>query len=724
MRPSNSRLTFLVGVAAALAVSLLAATPRLARAQCGHEAGRPCPEDGAPTPPQGQDDALDGQNRGPFRDANNETPLTAPPRPGEPDNPSGDGGNSGNGSGGGITRIFHIIQFPFETMTEAVLQMTGKILKSQFKAAGVAFAAALDSTVFGPYGLIPRNATGGMGGPLRGAFSTAGVAPRAETAMFRDIVRPGWNLSFQIALILLPATLALTAVSAMRAGATSVLGYADLKEALIGWVIAAGVAAASYYLLSLAHRLSIATSFQMISLAGHAVNGTTLAKVFFDLTTTLAVATALAAVLNVGLAAILVFMMGFALFLGIIVLLGLAFASAAYVALLYLLCVLAPIVIVLGTLPPLRWLHFLWTKALTIAFLVGPANALILALAVRLFMGFGPTHVATPGTWLAGMVVTAGAISMLITLDYKLGEFIFGALGEVYKNFTNSVMGVAGLVAAGVGMAAAGPVAGAIGGAIGNSAARTQTPSSSSSPGAGDAGATPASNGRSSAGSAPASSGTHSGSRAPESSGGGPASALTGSQFQARTAQIASGMGRALAMGSQNPIAKGFGLGMMVGGDMNAHAHGAEADSARESRWLANQQTAPSASDSRAWQAVSRVRGTSELPEGWGRINLNGAPDLVTAATQSHIAEAKENPAAARDFGQMVVGAARSHAQQHGGSAPQAYEGVMGDFYRTLSTNRNYAPDELIDHMRSWRAHGQLPADWESRVRALYGNND
>ena len=132
-----------------------------------------------------------------------------------------------------VQNIFHIIQFPFQTMMDAVVQMSNKILLQSYKDAGQRFADALEVLVSGPYGIAPTVASG------------------SATPLFANLIYPHWQVILAIALLLLPVTLMLTAVSALRLGATSALGLADLKEALLGWLISAGAAGSSYYLLGL-----------------------------------------------------------------------------------------------------------------------------------------------------------------------------------------------------------------------------------------------------------------------------------------------------------------------------------------------------------------------------------------------------------------------------------------------------------------------------------------
>lgn len=84
------------------------------------------------------------------------------------------------------------------------------------------------------------------------------------------------------------------------------------------------------------------------------------------------------------------------------------FALAAVIALVYLVSVLAPLILVLGQLPPLRWLHDLWLKAVVLVFLLPPVNALLLRAAAFLSLG-----IAGGDSWaaaLVSLVVMAGVL--------------------------------------------------------------------------------------------------------------------------------------------------------------------------------------------------------------------------------------------------------------------------------------------------------------------------
>lgn len=340
--------------------------------------------------------------------------------------------------------IFHIISFPFEMMTEAVVNMSNKIIGQAYKDAQWIYGDTLGLLIFGDYGIAPD------------ALGSSSLTP-----LFANIIQPHWNVIFTLTLLLLPATLALTAVEALRSSTTSVMGYADMKETLLGWFIAAGAAAASFYLLGLAHRMSLAAAQAILSADfGEQVSGQSLALAFFN---TAAVA-ALASL--VPIAPIALLYIGFlVLFLASSIILGLALALSAYTALVYMLSAIAPLIIILGVLRPMRWLHALWLKTITVVFLLPVADALLLKAAVSLVRSFyDPNGAGTSlGSFLAGLFVTGGVLSVLIAINFKVGEMVFGALGEIHRQAWGATMGVIqlaataiGLVTGGIGIAAGG----------------------------------------------------------------------------------------------------------------------------------------------------------------------------------------------------------------------------------------------------------------------------
>jgi hypothetical protein len=347
-----------------------------------------------------------------------------------------------------ISEIFHILLFPFETMTEAILLMSSSVMQQLNEQAQSVYSGALEVLISSRYGISPI----GLGDDV------------ASTPLFADLIRPHWNVTFTFALLLLPATLAMTAISTMKTSVASVLTYVDMKEALINWVFSVAAAAASYFLLGLAHRLSVLASGAIMQADfGGQVTGATLANVFFS-------ATGLMLVAQLAPAAVL-YVAGFLLFLAGGILIGLALAIAAYTALVYVLTVMAPLVLTLGVLPPLRWLSALWLKAITLVFLLPVVDAILLKAALALVIGFfnPDSGTGTLGGFIASVFVTAGVLGALLTINFKVAEVMFGAIGEMHRQFQGAVLAVASLAAGAIGLLVGAPALGlATAGAVGS----------------------------------------------------------------------------------------------------------------------------------------------------------------------------------------------------------------------------------------------------------------
>ena len=102
-------------------------------------------------------------------------------------------------------------------MTEAILRMRSSVMKQLNEQAQSVYSAALDALITSRYGISPI----GLGDDV------------ASTPLFA-LIRPHWNVTFTFALLLLPATLALTAITGFS--------YFPLQIATYFGFISAGVA--------------------------------------------------------------------------------------------------------------------------------------------------------------------------------------------------------------------------------------------------------------------------------------------------------------------------------------------------------------------------------------------------------------------------------------------------------------------------------------------------
>ncbi len=349
-----------------------------------------------------------------------------------------------------VQNFIQSIQFDFTTLFDAVVTLVSRMLQGAYEGVRGPFAEALRVVLFSPFGIAPAGTYGALGTPL-----------------FAGLIWTHWLWTLTLAAALLPVTLMLTAVDALKQGAASVLSTVQLKEALLHWGLSAGTAAASYYILGLAYRLSTSAAAWILS-SGPAVDLPDLISgaVFPSRVVTLLVA----GIATPPLAPLTLMLTGFMLFLAISLIVAVLFALAAVIALVYLVSVLAPLILVLGQLPPLRWLHDLWLKAVVLVFLLPPVNALLLRAAAFLSLG-----IAGGDGWaaaLVSLVVMAGVLSALITLDYKVGEAVFGGLQQVMQNYAHTVQDLARLTLSAVAVVASGSPLG-LAGAVGTSTAPT-----------------------------------------------------------------------------------------------------------------------------------------------------------------------------------------------------------------------------------------------------------
>ncbi len=341
-----------------------------------------------------------------------------------------------------ITQIFqYVIQFPTDSLVEALTQAIQAILSKSIEPLEQVFSASLAKWVTASPGIISPG-----GGIVDGV----------------DVMTPAWNLTSRIAILLWPLTLALTAVIAAKdVVAARSWGIGDLKQALGTWLIAVILSATSLYWMDLANRFANATTSAILNLSFTGTAG-------FDpnLLTTILIGSAVIVLGMTGLGIIIAIII---LIVGISVLAALILQFLARFALLYVLVTLAPIVIILGVIPPLRWFTYTWMRGFVLVLTIGPVNALLL----KLVMVLGVRGISNdPITAFVNFMAAAGVLSALLTVNYTLIRFVFGAIGQVAQRAVGTVTAVGTLALGAVaGVAAAGAVggAGAAAGASGGS---------------------------------------------------------------------------------------------------------------------------------------------------------------------------------------------------------------------------------------------------------------
>ncbi len=419
-----------------------------------------------------------------------------------------------------LQTIIQTIFFPFETLAEGVRTALGEL----FSKAAIEALAPMKETLNTATGwLLPNGATGGT---------------------LQDLRLRAWRAMAAVAGVLIPLALMITVGSAMREGVTSITGYADAREALLSWLIGVGAAAASYFLLEKAIDLSNAMSMAVGESMGHAAVqdwnlGDQLLGAFVNLQ-----------LLEAAGPLMQLFLGFFALFTMIAVVGSITIALLAREVLFLLLVALAPVIFIMGSIQPLAWLRGLWTKATVLTLLLGPANYLLLTLAGMLA---AKANALSSGiaTAILGMLIALGIISVLIAMNSMVGKLVYGAAMEITKKAWGSTMGVLQLGALAAGFALAPAVGGMLGG------------------GAGVLGG----------GSAPgplAGAGLSGGKLASGLSTAGTTAGIAGGTFGSsrKVSDLAGSIGHALAA-SRNPIARGFGRGLVGGGALDTAGHNA-----------------------------------------------------------------------------------------------------------------------------------------------------
>ncbi len=411
-----------------------------------------------------------------------------------------------------LQTIIQTIFFPFEKLAEGVRAALAELFQQTVE-------AALDPMI------EALNLAGGWLLPEEGPAPKGG-SPAAAPLSLREVRRTAWGAMIKVAAALMPLALVVTVGSAMKEGVTSVTGYADAREALLNWLIGVGAAATSLFLIERGVDLSTAAASGIRETLSAAI------EMDWNLGDQLLGSLVRLKLLD-SLPAVLQLFLGFFALVTMIAIVGsVIIALLAREVILLLLVAVAPVVLVLGSLRPLRWLSGLWTKALVIALLLGPLNLLLLGAAGLLAQKTSAAGSGPAGAILA-MLVGVGVISVLVGLNSRIGKLVYGAAIEIAQKAWGSTLGVVQLAALAAGFALAPAAASLMAGGA----------ASGASAGGPSAGAQPV--GLSAARDVSSAAGAF-GRSAPLSN-------------------LTSSIGSLMA-GSRNPALRGFGQGMRAGG--------------------------------------------------------------------------------------------------------------------------------------------------------------
>jgi hypothetical protein len=286
-----------------------------------------------------------------------------------------------------------------------------------------------------------------------------------SSTVFKDI----WNATIVLAVALWPLTLAVIAVIAAKdAVAAANWGLGDVKTVLGQWFFATILSATSIYWIDGINTVSnyVIQQIQTMALVNTTSASDQIAHALVDLTFGVAT-TVIVGASGIGTFAA-VFMALFIIILGITVLTALLFQALARYVILVIVVALAPIVLILGVLPPLKWVEDMWLKALVMVMILGPVNMLCLRFAV--FIGGAVPAANGPIPAFTQMMAMLGIVSVLITLDGAVTNQVFGAVQEVFNKAAGTMMAVTALATAALGAGFVGAAGGAVGGAAGGAA--------------------------------------------------------------------------------------------------------------------------------------------------------------------------------------------------------------------------------------------------------------
>jgi hypothetical protein len=432
---------------------------------------------------------------------------TTPDPDGDEDSEDGDGNDEGGDleSSTTIVREIREIFFPYETLSEAVEKSLSGMVSS-----------ALD------------NATGEF---IPVINEVEDIVLNNQDNFFAETRGQVWRITIVIAGVLMPLTLVVSVAAALKDGTSSITGYANAREALVNWFIGIGAAIASYFLLSKGLELAIGAQRAIIdgvasSAMQHWNIGEILLGALFNATAYMASGP------------LQIFIGFFTLILLIVLVVGIAVAFLAREVLLVLIFTSAPMILVAGTIGPLRWLAGLWTKIAVITFLLGPANYLLLGASV--LISVKATQAGLLDGHFVGMLLALGIVSILIGMNTLVGKMVFGAVVEIAQKALQATLAVGQLAAMAAGFAVGPTIGGAVGGAGSAGAA------SGSGPAGGAGGATVAVGAD------------------------GAGAALSGYGQVMSRANLTRAIGQAIAS-TRGPLARGLGAGMNVGGAKHAH---------------------------------------------------------------------------------------------------------------------------------------------------------
>jgi len=269
---------------------------------------------------------------------------------------------------------------------------------------------------------------------------------------FESALRGGWDAMLKASLVIAPLVMALNVLAILGGGGGAVQARAELITRGLEGLLSYAGAASSYYLISLGVRASWGLTAYVWGVDfGMQVEpaGVMLGAV---------ISTIGAALLSMTMPLFAIYFLFFLVFVVLALLGALGVALAAVTALLALATIVAPLMAALGSIPQFRWLSWTWTRLLLGLLLLPILNAILLKVgAVMQVTMLGAMGGGELGSALMSFFVVAGSLSLIIGINFKVGQGVFAPLAAVHRKALNATKSVAVLAAAGAGVAMGGP---------------------------------------------------------------------------------------------------------------------------------------------------------------------------------------------------------------------------------------------------------------------------
>jgi len=252
-----------------------------------------------------------------------------------------------------------------------------------------------------------------------------------------------WKVSFGVALALFPLVMVVNVFLVYSQGLGAGTARAEMVQNLIEGMVLLGIAWGSYILVN--HVISIGwglASFIMeVEISGSA--GSKYAVVEQVVAGVIRIASG-------NFPGIIFFYLTVFFLIFAFMLLGaLKLSYYAMIVVAVMCVVIAPIVIVLGGIPQFKWIYGLWMKILSGVLLLPIFNALMIRLWATLTRSGPESNILV-------VVTNLGLLSLLITINGKVGQFTFGPVLEAGKKALGATLMVGKLLVSAAAIASGG----------------------------------------------------------------------------------------------------------------------------------------------------------------------------------------------------------------------------------------------------------------------------